>query len=211
METILSARTILHRVWKPNSSTTPARAANTFNPGYGDPTRFAPLNLPPGAPPGSRVPTLYVGETFAAAAFETVFRDVPPAPGIRRVWGADVDSHAYSKLLLQRNLTLAELSTPALGKWGLTRQQLIESGGRAVYLSTVKWAEAIHRCFPGIHGLTWTSRQLGMNMAYIFFGDRVMSDDIVPIPNAAYPFANGLGRTKIEKLADQYQIVISRP
>ena len=56
-----------------------ARAANVFNPCIGGPTRFAPLNV--NTSRGVQcVPTLYIGETYEAAAFETIFRNIPPSP-----------------------------------------------------------------------------------------------------------------------------------
>lgn len=207
IEVTLAKGTVIHRVWDHTSG----RAGNVFNPGYGDldPTRFAPLKRPMGAPEGSRVGTLYAGETFAVAVYETLFRDLPPTPALRQVYGSKVDKNACCTLTVERDLRLASLHHKHLGRWGLSRRTLIECQSKAAYLGTVLWAEAIHDQFPDIDGLAWTSRQDDSADAYVFFGDRVAMTDLTPGPTT--PFLSGAGLTAIEDLADQDDVVITRP
>ena len=206
VEALLAKGVLLHRVWNHLSG----RAGNVFNPGYGDadPTRFAPLHRPEGAPEGSRIGTLYAGETFAVAAYETLFRDLPPRPALRDVAAWRIDQAAHCTLTVGRDLRLASLHHRHLGRWGLSRSMLIECLGRRAYAGTVLWAEAIHDRFPHIDGLVWTSRQDDSADAYLFFGDRVQADHLVPGPTR--PLGTLPGRTDIELLANQDEITITR-
>ena len=117
MEFVLKKGKVIHRVWKHADG----RAANVFNPGYGDadPTRFGPMRRPAGKPQGKRVGTLYAGETFDVAVYETLFRDLPPRPGPRDVLGAAVDQSAHCTLKIGRDLKLAALFDKHLKNWGV--------------------------------------------------------------------------------------------
>lgn len=198
--------TTVHRVWRH----TTGRAANTFNPGYGDldPTRFAPLRRPAGKPEGQRIGTLYAGESFDVAVYETLFRDLPPLPSPRDVPGFKVNENAHCTLKLGRDLALAAMFDKHLKNWGLTRAALIECHGLEAYRGTVLWAEAIHDQFPDIDGLVWTSRQDDAGKAYCLFGDRVRPTDL--IPGKPRPFSSGTGRRAIEKLANRDLVTITR-
>ena len=207
VEVILSKGTVIQRVWSHISG----RDGNAFNPGYSDvdPTRFAPLRRPLGAPEGGRVGTLYAGETFAVAVYETLFRDLPPRPGPRDVQGRRVDESARCTLTVERDLRLASLHHKHLGRWGLSRHSLIECRGKRAYLGTVLWAEAIYDQFSHIDGLVWTSRQDDSADAYLFFSDRVRMADLTPGPKQ--PFVSDPGRAAIEALANQDDVNITRP
>lgn len=204
---ILPTGTVIHRVWNHLSG----RDGNVFNPGYGDldPTRFAPLRRPHGAPQGARVGTLYAGETFAVSVYETLFRDLPPLPRLREVAGWRVDECAHCTLTVERDLRLASLHHKHLGRWGLSRQALIECQGKRAYGGTVLWAETIHDQFADFDGLAWTSRQDDSADAYLFFGDRVQVTDLTPGPTR--PFGAHPGRADIEALANQDEVIITRP
>ena len=65
--------TVIHRVHQDHY------AGDQFNPGLKGNARFSPIKNALGEP----VPTLYGGATFACAAMETVFHDVPFAPGLK--------------------------------------------------------------------------------------------------------------------------------
>ncbi len=207
VEITLPKGAFIHRIWNSGAG----RAGNAFNPGYGDadPTRFAPLKRPPGAPEGARVGTLYAGETFGVAVYETLFRDLPPRPAIRDVAGWRVTASAHCVLIVGHDLRLVSLHHKHLGRWGLSRRSLIECQGKGAYRGTVLWAEAIHDQFGHIDGLVWTSRQDDSADAYLFFGDRVAMADLVP--GTTQPLATGAGRAAIEALALQDDVVITGP
>lgn len=76
-----------------------------------------------------------------------------------------------------RDLRLAALFQPDLGRWHLTRPKLIDTPPTQ-YLRTVRWALAIHKARPDLHGLVWTSRRCDPALAYLLFGDRVTSSDL---------------------------------
>lgn len=201
----LKQGTVIHRVWRHKSG----RSGNEFNPGFSDadPTRFAPLRRPHGAPESSRVGTLYAGATFATAVYETIFRDLPPRPAVRERANSQIISYAHCELTVQRDLTLASLHHKHLGRWGLSRLSLIECLGKEAYLGTVLWAEAIYDQWEEIDGLVWTSRQDDSANAFLFFGDRVHQADLTP--GNTQPFDTPSGRTAIQHLASEDDILIT--
>ncbi len=146
--------------------------ASSFNPCQGNPTRFAPIQ----DENGQCVPSLYAGETFEAAVFETMFHDVPATAKRKRVPRKKVEDSAQGRLEVVRNLTLVSLREPDLKRWYIKRSQLIAAAPKH-YGSTAKWAEAIHFQFPSAEGLEWTSNQCDPATIYLFFGDRVQSAD----------------------------------
>ena len=75
-----------------------------------------------------------------------------------------------------RDLQLASLFQPDLSRWNITRTELIDTAATQ-YLSTVRWALAIHRARPDLQGMTWTSRRCDPDCAYILFGDRLAPGD----------------------------------
>ena len=157
---------LLHRVHR-----TDFRAAQ-FNPGLGGPTRFAPFSGPAGTP----VPSLYAASTLRAAIHETIYHDIPASALIKTVRVNDVQSRTHSELRTARDLRLIELRNVTLGRWGISRAELISSCA-AQYDQTVLWAEAIHRSFPDADGLLWTSSQCDPDDACLLFGDRVCEND----------------------------------
>ena len=156
----------LHRVHR-----TSFRAAE-FNPGRGGPTRFAPFDDGTGTP----VPSLYAGATLRAAIHETIFHDVPANATTKTVRLNEVLIRTHSELLADRDLRLVELRNVTLGKWGISRSDLISSSP-TLYDQTVLWAEAVHRDIADAHGLVWTSNQCDPDDDYLFFGDRIREND----------------------------------
>jgi hypothetical protein len=142
--------------------------ATQFNPGAAGNARFSPIRNDK----GDTIPTLYAGTTLDCALLETVFHDVPYTAGFKSVDKARLSGQVYSTLETHRNLTLVDLTTVALRKLGVTRPQLIETE-KDRYPQTRPWAEALHREFPDVQGLTWVSRQDDTARAYVFFGDRI--------------------------------------
>lgn len=163
---ILKQGAVLERVHNRNFG------ANMFNPCLGNPTRFAPIK----DISGQCVPSLYAGETFEAAVFETIFHDVPAKAKRKSVPKKKVEDTAEARLETQRDLTLVSLREPDLKRWRIKRTQLIASSPK-LYSQTAAWAEAIHRQFQDVDGLEWTSNQCDPSTAYLFFGDRVQASD----------------------------------
>jgi hypothetical protein len=104
---------------------------------------------------------------------ETVFHDVPFAPGLKN-WSkaTHVADKVFSTIALDRNLTLIDLSSIPLRKLGISRKDLIESDS-AHYPETRPWALALHDQCPNAEGLTWTSRQADPARALMLFGDHL--------------------------------------
>lgn len=75
-------------------------------------------------------------------------------------------------IVLDRNLALIDLSPISLRKLGISRRDLIESGG-SQYPKTRSWALALHEQFPDSEGLRWTSRQAAPDTALLLFEDRL--------------------------------------
>ncbi|WP_260833964.1 RES family NAD+ phosphorylase [Sphingopyxis sp. P1IMeth2] len=161
---------IIHRVHPE------AYDADVFNPGPRGNARFSPiLDIR-----GKSIPTIYGGETFDCAAMETVYHDVPFAPGLKSVAKRKLRGHLYSQLASSSALTLADLRVTALRKLGVTRAQLIDTE-KDRYPYTRSWAEAIHAQCADVQGLCWVSRQDDRALAIILFGDRIDSGLLSPL------------------------------
>ncbi len=148
----------------------PAFDGAAYNPCKGGPTRFAPLTLSSGA----CLPTLYAAATREAAAWESLFHDVPHAVGAKSVRLSKVTSRVLSILELEQDLMIAPLHAPDLHRIGLAKNDLIETAP-TTYAETARWAEAIHRADPTVSGLRWTSRRCDPDQAFLFFEDRAPS------------------------------------
>ena len=156
------AGTALHRVHLD------VYAADAFNPGIKGNARFSPIVNAVGKP----IPTLYGGTSFNCAAMETVFHDVPFAPGLKTFAKHKLEGQLHSVLAITATLTLADLRNVPLRKLGVERKQLIDTE-KDTYGQTRKWAQAIHAQHAHIQGLCWTSRQDDSAMAVMLFGDRI--------------------------------------
>ena len=163
----IPAKTILHRIHDGHY------AADSFNPGLGRPSRFAPLRRPD----GSVVATAYLASSFECAAFETVFHEIPPTAPFKHVDLCDIAGMNYSMLEVGRQLTLASLFEPELNRWSLSRSELIDTLANE-YRATARWALAIHDAFADVDGLIWTSRRCDPVTAMVLFGDRVVPGDL---------------------------------
>ncbi len=156
--------TILHRVHLEKY------AGDEFNPGVKGNARFSPIKNARGEP----IPTLYGGNTFECAAMETVFHDVPFAPGFKSYDKAKLENQVHSQLTPGADLVLADLRGKALRKLGVERKQLIDTE-KDRYPATRGWANAIHTQCPNVQGLCWISRQDDSAQAVMLFGDRIAS------------------------------------
>ncbi|QNA88061.1 RES family NAD+ phosphorylase [Massilia sp. Dwa41.01b] len=156
------AGSILHRVHAD------AYGAVEFNPGLKGNARFSPVKDAAGRP----IPTLYGGASFACAAMESVFHDVPFAPGFKFYDKGKLAGQVHSQFDASEDLLLADLGSRALRKLGALRSQLIDTE-KDQYPTTRLWAEAIHAAHPQVQGLCWISRQDDSARAVVLFGDRV--------------------------------------
>ena len=126
------------------------------------------------------MPSLYASATLRAAIHETIFHDIPAHARIKTVRLNEVHLRTHSELTTNRDLRLVELRAVPLGKWGISRRDLISSSP-ALYGQTVLWAAAIHSDLLDADGLVWTSNQCDPDDACLFFGDRVQESDFSAI------------------------------
>lgn len=153
---------VLHRIHDE------AFAGDAFNPGLAGNARFSPIQTADGRP----IPTLYAAATFEAAAMESVFHDVPHAPGLKAYDKRRLRRQVHSRVALGQDLRLADFTSKPLRKLGVSRRQLIDTE-KDQYPATRAWAAAVHLQQPDLQGLYWTSRQDDAAFAVVLFGDRV--------------------------------------
>lgn len=142
-----------------------SRPANEFNPGLGR-GRFHPLQNRR----RDSIPTLYAADEIDGALSETVFRGARGSGG--RIHLADLERQHLSRLVLEKDLLLVNMTGLALRSLGLTRGQLLEAPER-LWGTTARWAEALHDAESSAHGLLWISRQCDTAKVVVLFGDRV--------------------------------------
>ena len=162
----ISAGSVLHRTHA--SAFRPGQ----FNPCLGQPTRFAPF----ADVTGTCVPSLYAATSREAAAFESIFHDIAPTARFKTTRLSTVKSRSVSRIVPNKDLPVVNLYSPDLKAWGIARTNLIETP-KSTYLKTVLWAQALHRAYPDIKGMIWTSRQCDPESCLVFFGDRVRESD----------------------------------
>jgi RES domain len=177
--------------------------AAQFNPGARGNARFSPI----ANASGSSVPTLYGGVTFECAAMETIFHDVPFAVGLKTYDKAKMIGQVSSQVTPTRDLVLADLSSTALRKIGVRRNQLIDTE-KDRYPYTRAWAEAIHAQCPRVEGLCWVSRQDDRARALILFGDRVQMADLAPSGSSITIVSDAAVYTALLELADRIGVKI---
>jgi hypothetical protein len=149
-----------------------SRLGNEFNPGAGGRTRFAFFGVP-------AVPVLYAADTEAATVSESILHDVP-------IEGGQVTPHEYagrviSRILVERELRLAQLHGPGLRALKVEASRLTGTD-RSHYGRTVSWAERAHvhqNHTAPLDGMVWMSKRCNSDLAYVFFGDRVLASDFV--------------------------------
>jgi hypothetical protein len=110
--------------------------------------------------------------TLECALRKTVFHEIQHgAP--RKTSDADaVEALDYATISAARDLNLRAVFEPDLHRWGLTRQDLIDTFPSR-YKNTAPWATAIHDAASDIDGLIWTSPRCDPQFACLLFGDRV--------------------------------------
>ncbi|NCE85729.1 RES family NAD+ phosphorylase [Pseudomonas sp. Q1] len=160
--TVLAKGDVLHRVHQEKYQ------PDQFNPGVHGNARFSPIQ----DDQGRAIPTLYGGTTVECALMETVFHDVPHTAGFKSFDKGKLVGQVHSAVQVTQPLHLVDLSSVPLRKLGVTRKQLIDTE-KDQYPATRKWAEAIHRQYPDVQGLSWVSRQDDSARAVVLFGDRI--------------------------------------
>lgn len=166
--TVLAKGDVLHRVHQDKYQ------PDQFNPGVHGNARFSPIQDQDRA-----IPTLYGGTTVECALMETVFHDVPHTAGFKSFDKGKLAGQVHSVVQVSQPLQLVDLSSVPLRKLGVTRKQLIDTE-KDQYPATRKWAEAIHRQYPDVQGLSWVSRQDDSARAVVLFGDRIPDGAILP-------------------------------
>jgi hypothetical protein len=177
--------------------------SSEFNPGPKGNARFSPIR----ASDGASIPTLYGGTTFDCAAMETLFHDVPFAAGLKTFDKQKLVEQVYSQVTPKRDLNLVDLSTTALRKLGVQRNELIDTE-KDKYPDTRKWAEAIHAACSRAEGLCWISRQDDRAIAIVLFGERVAAADLLPTAGPRNVLADVSVYTNLLVLADRIGVNI---
>jgi hypothetical protein len=177
--------------------------SSEFNPDPKGNARFSPIK----AADGASIPTLYGGTTFDCAAMETVFHDVPFAAGLKTFDKQKLIGQVYSQVTPRRDLNLVDLSTTALRKLGVQRNELIDTE-KDKYPGTRKWAEAIHAACSDAEGLCWVSRQDDRALAIVLFGNRLAAADLVPTGDPRSVLADIPVYTDLLVLADRIGVNI---
>lgn len=121
---------------------------------------------------------------MACAAMQSVFHDVPFAPGLKTYDRSKLEPQRYSVIESRCDLTLADLSNVPLRKLGIRRSQLIDTEADH-YPYTRTWATAVHEQCQDLDGLCWVSRQHDRETAVMLFGDRVDPNNIRQVEGPA--------------------------
>ena len=177
--------------------------SSEFNPGPKGNARFSPIK----ASDGASIPTLCGGTTFDCAAMETVFHDVPFAAGLKTFDKQKLIDQVYSQVTPRRDLNLVDLSTTALRKLGVQRNELIDTE-KDKYPDTRKWDEAIYAACSDAEGLCWVSRQDDRALAVVLFGDRLAAADLLPTGDPRSVLADISVYTDLLVLADRIGVDI---
>lgn len=196
---VLPAGSVVFRVHAGSVQGRP-NPGNVFNPGVGAPTRFAFFGEP-------TVPVLYAGQSPQAAAYESIFHDSVPGSVVPAVaWR----SKSLTVLRIDRDLTLVMLHSYGLRQQNLRGRDLTDTPA-STYSDTVTWARAVHEDMPAAHGIVWMSRQFNTDRAYVFFGDRVAEQNLVPRPDheRAIDFATPAGEDWLSTIAAQMGVSLS--
>jgi len=177
-----------------------------FNPGYGQPTRFAFFQ-----DNGTNVPVFYAGNTVDVAIAETLFHDLPLEHGAALLFFRFSDV-AYSRMVPKRDLRLGVLHGDGLRRLGLRNHQLCDTDA-VEYPDTVLWAAALHsRRDLALDGLVWMSRQFNREEAVVLFGDRVAIDDFeLDLYEKDIPFEAGRGLGTLLIAAERAGVVVQTP
>ena len=157
---VLPRGTILHRIHDRQFGSL------TFNPGLGN-SRFAPFSVS-----GTSIPTAYFATSLDCAIFETLFHEIEPDAPFKFVRWSAIERLICSEITLETDVQLASLFSADLLKWGIARNQLIDTP-KSTYRQTRAWSPALHGAPGAPAGMIWTSRKFDEEKALILFGDRI--------------------------------------
>lgn len=176
-----------------------------FNASKAGDARFSLLILPT----GEAVPTLYAGTTLDCALMETVFHDVPFAPGLKTISKTtNVHGHIRSAMRATRDLSLIDLRSIALHKLGLTRRELIDTDATQ-YAVTRGYALRLYQQFSNAEGMMWTSRQDDQSQALILFETRLDGSVLEQLGHSAsLILSDGSASLEVLALADRLGVLI---
>jgi len=160
----LAKGSLLHRVHPAGF------AGDAFNSNRLGNARFSPLS----DPAGEVIPTIYAGSTLNCVLMETIFHDVPYAPGFKPVSRDRLAGSRHSILKTKTSLSLIDLRSIALRKLGVERSRLIDTP-KSQYPDARAWALVLYSRYPKAQGLQWTSRQDDSAVAYVLWGTRIPS------------------------------------
>lgn len=177
------------------------RAANAFNPGFGQ-GRFHPFHKQA----GRMVPTLYASDQIDGALSETVFRGIPSVGSLRGIRKQNLAGLVLSTLRPTRDLRLADLRGHGLRRLGLQRNQLLETEA-SHYQQSAAWAGALHRADTTLDGLIWVSRQFDTATVMVLFGDRVKRRSLVA-EKPALDLYRGRGLQQVLLSAESANLVV---
>lgn len=142
-----------------------------FNPGVGDPTRFAPFN----DATGTSIPTMHVGLSRRGALFETFLHDQMPKSVID---SAKWSEHVLTALTLNVDVEMVSLHGAGLRSLALYATDITHTYP-SQYLRSTRWAAWLHQHSTAA-GLTWTSHQDDDERAYVLWGDRLSAGALTP-------------------------------
>lgn len=98
-----------------------------------------------------------------------MFPDVPIDASDKFVDLDEFAQRGHGEFVPQRELKLVDLTSEGLHRLRVPKEELIASPSR-VYPETGMWAQALHRQFTEVDGL---SRQRDRDHALVLFGDRM--------------------------------------
>lgn len=177
--------------------------ADVFNPSDAGNARFSPIRRAD----GSIIPVIYAGEDQACALMETIFHDVPYAPGFKPVLRLKFENQLHSELIIVPTLKLVDLRSIALRKLGIERKYLLDSS-KAHYPETRQWAILFYEQNPDAQGLLWTSRQHDGAEAIMLFEDRVPTGALDPQGSSHPLIEGGFVIPAVIALADRIGVTI---
>ena len=193
----LTKGTLLHRIHHKQYM------ANQFNPGLRGNARFSPIKDATGDP----IPTIYAGMTKNCAMMETIFHDVPFAPGFKTYDKSKLEGQVHSTLEVLKELELVDLASVALRKLGISRKQLIDTE-KDRYLTTRQWAEKLYQQCPTAQGLVWVSRQDDTARAMVLFGDRIPPQSLTQTTESLSLINDAVTYDDVLELAYQLDVLI---
>lgn len=165
----LPEESVIFRVHEPRFPDGTVNDGSVFNPGYGSALRWSFFGHP-------AVPVHYSAASPEAAVHESILHDAVPRSHLPRAsWVRKV----LTPLRTARELRLAQFHSDGLRRLEVHARDLTDTDSDQ-YPFTVEWAGAAHAA--GAEGVVWMSRQLNSVRAFCFFGDRVSSNDLQPVP-----------------------------